>query len=72
MSFVNPLTVIVMLNKVKAANVKAVVHTAAASSLGRMMNRLFASEGISVINVVRRDEQVELLKKEGAKIVLNS
>lgn len=58
MSFVNPLTAIVMLNKVKSANVKAIVHTAAASSLGRMMNKLFASEGIPIINVVRRDEQV--------------
>lgn len=72
MSFVNPLTAIVMLNKVKSAGVKAIVHTAAASSLGRMMNRLFSNEGIPIINVVRRDEQVELLKKEGAKIVLNS
>jgi hypothetical protein len=43
MSFVNPLTAIVMLDKVKSAHIKAIVHTAAASSLGRMMNRLFNS-----------------------------
>ena len=72
MSFVNPLTAMVMLDKVKGAGVKAIVHTAAASSLGRMMNKLFATEKVAIINVVRRDEQVELLKKEGAKYVLNS
>jgi NADP-dependent 3-hydroxy acid dehydrogenase YdfG len=63
MSFVNPLTAIVMLDKVKSANIKAIIHTAAASSLGRMMNRLFNSEGIPIINVVRREEQIDLLKK---------
>ena len=46
--------------------------TAAASALGQMVNRLFRSEGIEVINIVRRDAQVELLKEQGATIVLNS
>ena len=46
--------------------------TAAASALGKMMNRYFPKEGIEVINIVRRQEQVELLKEEGAKYVLNS
>jgi hypothetical protein len=43
MSFVNPLTAIIMLNKVKDAKIKTIIHTAAASSLGRMMNKLFSS-----------------------------
>lgn len=68
---VNPLTVIGMLDTVKGAKVQAVVHTAAASQLGRMMVRYFHANGVRVINVVRRDEQVDILKREGADLVLN-
>ena len=46
--------------------------TAAASTLGQMVNRLGQSEGVQVINVVRRDAQVDLLKALGATVVLNS
>ena len=46
--------------------------TAAASSLGQMVNRLFRREGLQVINVVRRDAQVDLLEAQGASVVLNS
>ena len=53
-SFVNPVTVLLMLETVKEAGVKTVVSTAAASALGRMLVRLFQSEGIDVINIVRR------------------
>ncbi|KAL4512694.1 hypothetical protein ABPG72_020531 [Tetrahymena utriculariae] len=70
-SFVNPLTVIGMLEVVKEARVKTVVHSAAASALSRMMVRYFKQNGIEVINIVRRSEQVDILKKEGAKIILN-
>lgn len=72
MSFVNPLTALAMLDKTKTGNHQAIIHTAAASSLGRMLNRLFNEENIPIINVVRREEQMELLKKEGAKYILNS
>ncbi len=51
---------------------KAVIHTAAASAVGKMLIKYFKPRGIKVINVVRRDEQVEELKKEGADYVLNS
>lgn len=70
-SFVNPLTAVEMLEDTKAAKVTAIVHTAAASQLGRMMVRYFQTNGINVINVVRRKEQVEILEKEGAKHVLD-
>ncbi|NNK97098.1 MAG: zinc-binding dehydrogenase [Desulfobacterales bacterium] len=63
MSIVNPLT---------ASTFIAIALTAAASSLGHMVNRLGRSEGIQIINVVRRDAQVDLLKAQGADIVLNS
>ncbi|EGR30778.1 zinc-binding dehydrogenase family protein, putative [Ichthyophthirius multifiliis] len=71
-SFVNPFTVIGMLQTVQQKNVKAVVHSAAASALGKMFVRYFQKNNIKVINVVRREEQVKELEKEGAEIILNS
>jgi NADPH:quinone reductase-like Zn-dependent oxidoreductase len=72
MSVVNPLTAIAFLEIVKAGGHKAIVQTAAASALGQMVVRLGQTEGVQVINVVRRDTQVELLKQQGATVVLNS
>jgi len=72
MSVVNPLTALALLTIAKKGGHKAVVHTAAASALGHMLNRLGPAEGVQIINVVRRDEQVDLLKGQGATIVLNS
>lgn len=72
MSFVNPLTACAFLEIAKKGGHKAIVLTAAASTLGQMVNRLGRSEGIQVINIVRREAQVDLLKKQGATIVLNS
>ncbi|KAL4506573.1 hypothetical protein ABPG72_000144 [Tetrahymena utriculariae] len=71
-TFVNPLTVVAMLEVVKEAKVNAVVHSAAASALGKMMVRYFQDNGVQVINIVRREEQVEILKKEGAQHILDS
>ncbi|CAD8050706.1 unnamed protein product [Paramecium sonneborni] len=70
-SIVNPVTVMLMLVETQELGAKAIVHTAAGSALGRMLVRYFQDSGIDVINVVRRQEQVELLQKEGAKYVLN-
>ena len=72
MSVINPLTASAFLEIMKDGRHKAVVLTAAASALGQMVNRLGRDEGIQVINVVRRDAQVELLKAQGATVVLNS
>ncbi|MCB9433221.1 MAG: zinc-binding dehydrogenase [Ardenticatenaceae bacterium] len=72
MSVINPLTAVAFLEITKGGGHKAIVLTAAASALGQMVNRLGRSEGIQVINVVRRDAQVELLKAQGATAVLNS
>ncbi len=54
MSFVNPLTVLGMLDVLKSRKEKCVVLTAAASALARMMNRVYPKEGVEVINIVRR------------------
>jgi NADPH:quinone reductase-like Zn-dependent oxidoreductase len=72
MSMINPLTASAFIEIAKKGGHKAIVLTAAASALGQMVNRLGRSEGVQVINVVRRDAQVEFLKQQGATIVLNS
>lgn len=69
---VNPFTAWALLDLARRAGAGAVVQTAAASALGRMVVRLGRSGGVGVVNVVRRDEQVELLRAEGAEHVLNS
>ncbi|EGR31097.1 zinc-binding dehydrogenase family protein, putative [Ichthyophthirius multifiliis] len=71
-SFINPMTVVCMLETVKQKEVKTVIHSAAASSLGKMMVRYFKQNGVNVINIVRKEEQVQTLKKEGAQYILNS
>lgn len=69
----NPLTILGFLYTMKQDGHKAIVHTAAASNLGRMLVRLCRKLNIPLVNVVRRDEQVKLLKEvEGAEHVLNS
>ena len=72
MSIVNPLTAIAFLTIAKNSGHKVIINTAAASALGQMVNRLGLSEGIQVINIVRRDIQVDLFKQQNAEMVLNS
>ena len=72
MSFINPLTASAFIDISKKGGHKTILLTAAASSLGQKVNRLGRNEGIQVVNVVRRDAQVDLLKAQGADIVLNS
>jgi NADPH2:quinone reductase len=50
----------------------ALVHTAAASNLGQMLNRLCQEEQIPLVNIVRKPEQEELLRAAGAAFVCNS
>ncbi|KAL4459927.1 hypothetical protein ABPG74_003453 [Tetrahymena malaccensis] len=70
---VNPMTVALMHKKTLERKVKAVVSNPAASALGRMLQRYFRLHGIPVINIVRRQEQLDMLKKEeNAEYVLNT
>lgn len=69
---VNPLTALVMAEIAQKNKHKAIVNTAAASSLGKMLIRLCAARNIDLVNVVYKNEQQEQLKKQGAKYVLNS
>lgn len=72
MAVINPLTALAFMEIAKKGGHKTIVLTAAASALGQMVNRMGQREGIQVINVVRRDAQVELLEQQGAPTVLNS
>lgn len=69
---VNPFTAWALMDIARRAGARGVVQTAAASALGRMVVRLGRSTGVAVVNVVRREEQVTLLRAEGAEHVLNS
>ena len=69
---VNPMTAVAMLETAKRAGHQAAVHTVGASQLGRMMLAVAADMNYPLINVVRRDAQVDLLKSRGAQYVLNS
>jgi NADPH:quinone reductase-like Zn-dependent oxidoreductase len=71
-SFVNPMTALGMVETMRLENHVALAHTAAASNLGQMLNRLCVEEQIPLVNVVRRREQEELLRSAGAAYVCNS
>ncbi len=71
-SFVNPLTALGMLETMRLENHTALVHTAAASNLGQMLNRLCIEEEVPLVSIVRRPEQEKLLRSAGASYVCNS
>lgn len=70
--FVNPLTALGMVETMRMEGHSALVHTAAASNLGQMLQRLCLADGVPLVNIVRRDEHVELLRGIGAEHVCNS
>jgi len=69
---INPLTALAMLETLRKEGHTALVHTAAASSLGQVLNRICLEDGIGLVNVVRRPEQAELLRRQGARYVCDS
>jgi NADPH:quinone reductase len=72
MSLVNPLTALAFIEIAKKNKQGTIMNNAAASALGRMVELLGKRNGISVINIVRNQAQVEKLKQSGSKYVLNS
>jgi NADPH:quinone reductase-like Zn-dependent oxidoreductase len=70
--FVNPLTALGMTETMKREGHKALVHTAAASNLGQMLNKICLEDGIALVNIVRSAEQAKLLRGIGAKHVVDS
>jgi NADPH:quinone reductase len=69
--FVNPLTALGMIETMRREGHKALVHTAAASNLGQMLNKICLKDGVSLVNIVRRNEQADILRKIGAKYVID-
>src|SRR5690348_17739679 len=70
--FINPLTALSMVETMRAEGHSALVHTAAASNLGQMLVRICAADGIGLVDIIRSQEQVEVLRELGATHVVNS
>jgi NADPH:quinone reductase-like Zn-dependent oxidoreductase len=70
--FVNPLTALGFVETMKREGHTAMVHTAAASNLGQMLNKICLADGIDLVNIVRQPAQAELLRGLGARYVCDS
>ncbi|WP_316236386.1 zinc-binding dehydrogenase [Bradyrhizobium sp. SZCCHNR1015] len=70
--FVNPLTSLGMTETMRREGHTALVHTAAASNLGQMLNKICLKDGIPLVNIVRSAAQAEILRGLGAKHVVDS
>ncbi len=70
--FINPLTVLGMVETMRREGHTALVHTAAASNLGQMLNRICLADRIGLVNIVRRPEQQALLRAQGATYVCDA
>ena len=70
-SFVNPMTALGFVETMKLEGFTGIVHAAAASNLGQMLVKICLEDGVPLVNIVRSDDQVKLLKDLGATHVLN-
>lgn len=70
--YVNPLTALSFPETMRMEGHKALVHTAAASNLGQMLNKICIADGVPLVNIVRKPEQEKILRDIGAKYVVNS
>lgn len=71
-SFVNPLTALCFPETMRKEGHKAIVHTAAASNLGQMLVKICKADDIPLVNIVRREEQADILRGIGATHIVNS
>jgi NADPH:quinone reductase-like Zn-dependent oxidoreductase len=70
--FINPLTSLGMVETMRREGHKALVHTAAASNLGQMLNKICLKDGIGLVNIVRSPQQADILRKIGARHICDS
>ena len=70
--FINPLTSLGMVETMRNEGHTALVHTAAASNLGQMLQKVCAKDGIDLVNIVRKPEQAETLRALGARYICDS
>ncbi len=72
LALVNPLTALAMFEIAKRGKHRAIVSTPAASALGGMILRVGKQRNVPVIHIVRRQAQVEQVRRQGGELVLNS
>ena len=70
--FVNPLTALGMVETMRMEGHSGLVHTVGASNLGLMLNRICLADGVPLVNLVRRQEHVDVLRSEGAEHVVDT
>jgi NADPH:quinone reductase-like Zn-dependent oxidoreductase len=70
--FVNPLTSLGMVETMRREGHTALVHTAAASNVGQMLNRVCIEDKVKLVNIVRKQEQADILHALGATYICNS
>nr|WP_309138519.1 NADH oxidase [Nocardia cyriacigeorgica] len=70
--FVNPMTALAFVETMRGEGHAALVHTAAASNLGQMLNRVCLEDGIELVNIVRSDAQRKILENIGARHIVDS
>lgn len=71
-AFINPLTVLGMVETMRQEVHRALVHTAAASNVGQMLNRLCLKDGVDLVNIVRSGEHADILRRQGARHIVDS
>ena len=71
-SFVNPMTALGFVENAKADGQTAILHTVGASNLGQMLTRICHEDEIDLVNIVRKQEQADMLRDMGATHVVNS
>lgn len=70
--FFNAVMTELMVTKILKQNHKAAIQNAAASSVGKQLIRYCKYLGITLINIVSREDQIEILKAMGAKHVIST
>lgn len=70
-AFVNPMTALGFVENARADGQKAILHTVGASNLGQMLTRICKEDGLDLVNIVRKSEQADLLRRIGAEHVVD-
>jgi len=69
--FINPFTAYALFNKIRERKCRSFIQNAAAGQIGAFINRFAEIDGVTSINIVRKEEHIDKLKSEGLKYVLN-
>ena len=71
-SFVNPMTALGFIETMKLEGHEALIHTAATSNLGQMLIKICKTDSVLLIDIVRKSDQIELLKNVGTNFVCST